>query len=352
MTIPFDPALRSELGNKINNRAISDVWTTYSTADFPPLIEDLGRLRQQIGLNDWGYLQLVRGLADSIQPTPNDAELFTWFLLTKSGYLCKVGYYGSQVYLLAPASPVIYETPYFNLNGARFYNLTTLRGVENPGRILTYGKDYPGVDQPLALNMAQPPTVGREPFTRELRFSYAGKSYLIKVAGSRQVVRFLDDYPQTDFPVFFAARMTPEADSSLLDALRPLVEGKTESEAVNLLLRFVQTAFSYQTDDEQFGKEKYLFVDETLFFPYSDCEDRSILFSFLVRRLTGLPVVGLHFPGHVATAVRFSGKVPGDSVVIAGERYTICDPTYINANIGMAMPQFRTVNPEIIPVGL
>ena len=239
LVIPFDPALRSGIGKKVDNRAISEVWTSYSTANFPPLISELGRLRQQLGLNDWGYFQLLQVFSESVQATPNDTELFTWFLLTKSGYLCKIGYFGNQVYLLAPASPIIYETPYFNLNGGRFYNLTTLRGVENPGRILTYGKDYPGVDQPLALNLPQPPAVGRESFSRELHFNYAGKNHLIKVSGSRQAVRFLDEYPQTDFPVFFASRMTPEADNSLLDALRPLVEGKTETEAVNLLLRFV-----------------------------------------------------------------------------------------------------------------
>ena len=204
----------------------------------------------------------------------------------------------------------------------------------------------------LSLSLPQSPEIGRIPFARELHFNYAGKTYRVKVSGSRQTVSFLDDYPQTDFPVFFASRTTSETDASLLSALRPLVVGKTETEAVNLLLRFVQTAFHYKTDEDQFGKEKYLFVEETLYFPYSDCEDRAILFSYLVRRLTGLPVVGLHFPGHIATAVKFSAQIPGDSVLVSSVKYTICDPTYINANIGMAMPQFHDVNPEVIPVGL
>ena len=47
-------------------------------------------------------------------------------------------------------------------------------------------------------------------------------------------------------------------------------------------------------------------LDEPLFYPYSDCEDHSVLFAYLVRELPGLEVIGLDYPGHVATAVRFS----------------------------------------------
>ena len=135
---------------------------------------------------------------------------------------------------------------------------------------------------------------------------------------------------------------------SLLSNLKSLVEGKSEIEAVNILLRFVQTAFQYQTDAEQFGIEKYLFSEETVFYPYSDCEDRSILFSFLVRQLIGLKVVGLDYPGHVATAVKFSVDLNGDSIIYQNQNYLICDPTYINAPIGMCMPQYKNIKPEVI----
>ena len=100
----------------------------------------------------------------------------------------------------------------------------------------------------------------------------------------------------------------------------------------------------------QFDREKFLFPEETIFYPYSDCEDRSIIFAFLVTRLLGLEVVGLDYPGHIATAVLFTGDVDGDSVVYKNKKHIICDPTYINANYGECMPQFKNVSPEIIPV--
>ena len=72
------------------------------------------------------------------------------------------------------------------------------------------------------------------------------------------------------------------------------------------------------------------------------------MFAFLVKRLTGLEVIGLGYPGHVATAVGFNSEVPGDHVMVNGRTFTVCDPTYINANAGMTMPQYRGETPEVL----
>ena len=78
--------------------------------------------------------------------------------------------------------------------------------------------------------------------------------------------------------------------------------------------------------------------------------DRSILFSVLVKDLTGLDVVLLYYPGHLATAVCFNTDVSGDYLIVEGRRFVVCDPTYINASVGMTMPQYRAVAAEVIPV--
>ena len=71
-------------------------------------------------------------------------------------------------------------------------------------------------------------------------------------------------------------------------------------EFVGILLNFVQTSFDYQTDEEQFGREKYFYPEEILAYPFCDCEDRAAFFARLVRNLTGLEVVGLDYPGPVS----------------------------------------------------
>jgi len=148
--------------------------------------------------------------------------------------------------------------------------------------------------------------------------------------------------------VYYRADVSRHLVNSVIENLRTIVKGKSEPEAVDIILRFVQVAFKYKTDQDQFGYEKYLLPDETVYYPYSDCEDRSILFSYLVRNILGLKTVMLEYPGHVAVAVKFNEDIVGDKLKIGEEIYVICDPTYINANIGMAMPQFKNVIPKVI----
>ena len=112
----------------------------------------------------------------------------------------------------------------------------------------------------------------------------------------------------------------------------------------------MQTAFKYKTDEGQFGIENYLFPEETLYYPYSDCEDRSVFFAWLVHSLLGLEVVGLDFPGHIAAAVNFNEKFRGDAVLHKGKRYVVTDPTYINASAGMTMPDFKNKKPKVIRI--
>ena len=164
------------------------------------------------------------------------------------------------------------------------------------------------------------------------------------------MIDFYNNYPQTDYEVYFEASLSPEARYSLIHDLKPIVEGKSEAEAVNMLLRFVQTAFEYKKDDVQFGREKPFFVEETLFYPFSDCEDRSVLFAYLVRNLIGLEVIGLDYPGHIATAVKFSTDIEGDFVKYNGKKYIICDATYINANIGLCMSRYKKAEPKVISI--
>ena len=87
--------------------------------------------------------------------------------------------------------------------------------------------------------------------------------------------------------------------------LRSQIEHLSEKEKVSNLLNFVQTAFVYEYDSKVWGDDRAFFAEETLFYPFCDCEDRSILFSHLVRELVGLEVALVYYPGHLATAVHF-----------------------------------------------
>ena len=67
-----------------------------------------------------------------------------------------------------------------------------------------------------------------------------------------------------------------------------------------------------------------------------------------MRKLLGLDVVLLDYPDHIATAVCFSKEVQGDSFLYNGQRFTVCDPTYIGAPVGMAMEDYRDIEFNVL----
>lgn len=363
--LPFriDSAFKAGLGG-VNKEAISDYWANLSRADYGPLLKQLKAQRKALQLNDWAYLLLNHQLAKKLQPNRhNEQVLITWFLLLKNGYQARIAYDSSKIYLLMPTKQNLYAVSYFTLKGTRYYAIS-FDGEDHSlsEQVYTYDSDYPNASKALDMRIAKAIVTGsqaqeEEVITKTLYLpggltykTQASKTYKIKVRYNKHIVDFFRTYPQMDIGMYFSSAVSPEMGNQLLTQLKPLVKGKSELEAVNLLLRFVQKAFEYKFDKDQFGKENYLFAEETLHYPFSDCEDRSVLFAWLVRHLLKLKVVGLDYPGHIATAVRFNGNVRGDAVIYKGQRYVVTDPTYINADAGMSMPQHKGTPPKVIPI--
>ena len=113
-------------------------------------------------------------------------------------------------------------------------------------------------------------------------------------------------------------------------------------------MNFIQTAFEYEYDDKVWGGDRAFFAEESAYYPYCDCEDRSILFSRIVRDLLDLDVVLIYYPGHLATAVEFHTLVNGDYINLNDRKFTICDPTYIGAPVGITMPDMNNNEAMVI----
>jgi len=332
----------------LNNQCFAAAWERLAGSDYESAVQQLRRHAQQMQLNDWGTLLLLHGFSRQIKPqNANEQLTIDWFLLNKMGYNAKIAYQEDRVFLLIPTTQTIYETPFTEINGQKYYFIGFNNAFKKDKVLFTYPGAYESAEN-FNLSLPHMPIISERKERKPLRFTYEGRDYAFNVDYARDAVDFMADYPQTDLQVYLQSIPSPELLQSLVNSLAPCLTGRSEREAVNFLLRFVQTAFQYQTDDQQFGREKYLSPEETVYYPSSDCEDRSILFALLVKRLTGLPVIVLDYPGHVATAVLFSDQGAGDFVPYRGKRYLVCDPTFINASAGMCMDAYKTVNPKVI----
>jgi len=345
----YDKALAVPLSRPINEKAMSHIWSEMSKADYEGLLKQLQAQRSPLNLNDWGYALLTNQLAQKVFPrSRNNQAIFSWYLMTKSGYQARIAYDSNYVYLLMPSQQRIFASPYFTFDNVRYYALSFDGIKHKPNRIFTYNGNYPGASKALDMRLNKAINTTRQQKKRLLKFNFNGKAYQIQAGHDAQTVRYLKTYPQMDIAMYFNSTVNQSTANPILKQLKPLLEGKSETEAINLLLRFVQTSLKYKTDEQQFGIENYLFPEETLHYPYSDCEDRAVFFAWLVHNLLGLEVIGLDYPGHIATAVKFNERVSGDAINLKGKKYVVADPTYINANAGMTMPAYKNVKPGII----
>ena len=326
----------------INEQSISDMWDQLSKTNYSCTVADLLKWQSELNMNDWGLYMLTKQTVAEITSNQNSRVLLTWFLLTKANYKARLAYKGNNLYLLLAAANNIYGLPYFNFNNQRYY---LLEGKAN--NVYSYDHDFPEARSIIDLNIYKPLNGSELIKTRNVDFKYDGQEYQFGIKYDQNTINFYNDYPQADIKIYFDATMGRTSKESLIKALQPVVGGLSEVAATEFLLKFVQS-FDYKTDDQQFGREKFFFPDEMFHYPYSDCEDRSVLFAYLVKQLVGLDVIGLNYPGHMATAVCFNSNVEGSYIEHNGRRYVVCDPTYIGAPVGLGMPQFAKVAVKVV----
>jgi len=343
--INYDKKTLLRLDSKTKS-AISSYWYKMSKTDYKPLLLQINKIINELALNGWAKYQLIHQLGYSIYKDKNLTNLFSWFILSKLGYDTKVGFDTKYIYLLARMQHQLYQVMFFTLDNKKYYVLDLK--TKKPTRLYSYKLNYPQADKKLSFSIDKPIRLEQNIAEKTLYFVYHQKKYKIKTKYSKSLIEFYKTFPQSDYKVYFNSATSPILSETLLKQLKLLIDGKTELEAVNILLRFTQTAFKYQTDAKQFGYEKVLFPQETIYYNYSDCEDRSIMFAFLVKNLLHLKIIGIKYNNHLATAVNLSTKIIATTIKYNGKNYTICDPTYINANVGMSMPQYKNAKFEII----
>lgn len=331
------------IGNMREN-AIADAYEAMCKADYKALVDDCRKVKKELNLNDWGIFLFVREASKTLCTDENAAVVMQQFLLNELGYKSKMARRAdrNQMLLFVAADCQVYGHPYFTKDGLNYYNLTSNESCQ----FYMCQEDSPKAKSKLNMQVNHAPALNAG-MVNSVHKNRSG-SVAVSVDVPKSLMEFYGSMPQCDYSVYVNAEVNPSVASKVLSTLAPLVNGKGEAEAANLLINFVQTGFQYATDQEQFGYEKPFFVEELFYYPYCDCEDRSVLYSYLVRNLLNLDVVLLDYPNHIATAVCFNENVSGDFVTVGGKKYVVCDPTYIGASIGKAMPQFKNVAAKVL----
>ena len=331
---------------------VSNAWREYQKRDVTPVLTSLEAITEEMGLNDWFVFRLVREYSDGLlgDAAPMDRVLLEHFLLVKLGYDVRLARTETQLLLMVPFDQEVYERYFIRLEGKEYYLFFDDReGDENEisviqpcdpskkdvgnGRIFSLLFD----DKQLAISTGE----------SKLRDFDDG---IIHVSCSVDpgIIRMLRDYPLLNVQNYASSVVLPQFHDAILEQLTPQLAEMSQCDAADALLHFVQHVFGYEEDGEQYGAEKVNFVEESFYYDNNDCEDRSILYAFLVHSLLGLDVQFVNYPGHECTAVRFTDCNPfGNGYYYGKDYYLICDPSYVGGTIGRCMPKYRGVQPTV-----
>jgi hypothetical protein len=344
----FDPLWKNyRLSGGAKPEAMSAFWTMMSGSRYEPTIQAVNEARRDLKLDDWGGVTLWRSVVQALQPErKSEQNLLLWYFLVKSGYDVRLGYAGDDVHLFVAMKQPVYATKYTKVGDQTYYAVLAADHGDSIRSFYTYDASYPNKLKPLDIQSAATGFTKTVSAQRVLAFDYKGKHIKLNVPYDRRLVEYMDSFPQSEFELYFDTDGSSLLRHGLLEELKKYTATMGDEEAVDFLLSFIQQSFAYKTDNEQFGHERYFFIEESLYFPYNDCEDRAVLLAWLVRELVGIKVIGLLYPGHMTTAVALKHVKPEFSTVsYHGNQYVIADPTYLGASVGMAMPSYSRLKP-------
>ena len=333
----------------IEHQAIAKVWNAYQQDRvMKDVIRSLQSLAMAYGLNDWFTFELVRNYTESTCKNLASKIVLQHFLLVNMGYDIRLSSCGNQLLLLVPFNQQVYERSYLVIDGKKYYTFydDSTSKVQNAGIYTCRLPNETDKGRNIDLTI-RGGNIGIKTGVAH-RFSMSDGKISLQGSVDEGTMEAIRRYPQMDIPFYAMSTIDSNFHQSLLTQVKEQIQGCSEKESVYRILHFVQYAFDYATDREQHGYEKPYFIEENFYYSKNDCEDRAILFAFLVHNLLGLDVHLVQYPGHECTAVNFSTtQMNGDGYMYKGKAFYICDPTFIGASIGQCMPDYRNVKPTV-----
>ena len=344
MAVPAPKLEAAPIGN--TQQEVVDYWVQIHESDTKACVEGLQQLAANYRLGDWCTLKAVEKYSTTwAKGNVTASRVMMQYLMLSMGYDVRMAIAGNSLYLLLPFEQKVYANTYVPMGDVNYYVYPN----SMPANSRIYSCSLPegencGRQMNLIVNPAYRLPKNNHPFA----LSYGGLSVQGNV--NKNVIALLQEYPSMEIYCYAASKTDAGVRREVVEQFKQQMDGMSEADAANALLHFVQKAFEYKTDAQQFGDgvEKSFFFEETLYFPYCDCEDRSIFYAYLVHEILGLDVLLIGYPGHECTAVALSvAPQNATGFKYRGKAYYICDPTYIGADIGMCMPDYVNTRPEV-----
>lgn len=330
---------------------IATFFETLEKQGYDNLVFDCLQIRQKRHLSDWAYLQMLKAVADTAYGEGTGAaELLKAYIYCLSGYKMRIAHNDEWVKMLFASRNVLFGLPSFELGGDTYYCADMIFGS-----MYVCEAAFPQ-EQQMSLSISEAQDFAMKESPSRTLSSEKYPDLKVSTSVNRNLLDFYATYPtsyyggdiMTRWAMFANTPIQEEVRRTLYPQLKEKIAGQTEREKVERLLNLLQTGLEYEYDNKVWGGDRIFFSEESLYYPYCDCEDRAILLTRLVRDLLGLKCILVYYPGHLACAVEFNEDVKGDCISLQGHKFVVCDPTYIGAPVGVTMKGMDNATARVI----
>ncbi|MCH5230052.1 MAG: hypothetical protein J1F12_08705 [Muribaculaceae bacterium] len=325
-------------------------WKELETAQVgEKLLPCIKKEIKEKGLNDYLTYKYLEAYVNSKFPKSSESSrmALVHYLLVHLGYDARIAVTtkGSPL-LLIPFQQTVYGRSYLSLQNQKYYLFPP------------EGKDVSTIFSEKVMTCQLPTGVDTgkklDLVLGELRIPQKPKHFDLEYGPlhlngemNENLIPILYKYPQMPIEAYAKSNLQPELRKNLVAQVKSQLGGLEGDEDVEALLHFTQNAFEYATDDNYHGFEKPYFLEETLYYPKNDCEDRAIFYTYFLYNALDREAQLVSFPGHEAATVTLKNPRGGISYQSNGKTFYISDPTYIGASTGMVMPSYLNVTPEV-----
>lgn len=284
---------------------------------------------EQLNLDGMAYLILVQKVSSKISKGDEAfAVLFTYAALSKKGLDVLLAANEKRMTLYGSTTFNIKNVLYVVRNGKVYYDLSFDQKKEPMNEQLV---NLPAIAnaKSIGLNKYSPPSLTANAEVKTIPFEYESNVYFFTIHLNQSLVAYYNDLPGIEISkIYLNYGLSEKGNHTLVEQLKDATAYMSKEKVVNFILAFIQS-LDYAKDAEVLGKEKFAFPEESMANEYTDCEDRSMLFAYLVREVAHLQSVGLLYTNsaHMNVAVE-SWKKKEDSDFNAYEMdFVVCEPS-------------------------
>ncbi|MEZ4988546.1 MAG: hypothetical protein R2795_26575 [Saprospiraceae bacterium] len=330
IALSFDDGMLLESPLTVEEMSLRRSMTVLEGKPTLLFLETIQRARTDLNLSDWLFAQLLQELLAHAYQQPIHApvvQLNTFFFLAKSHYDVRLTYLQQQLAVYAYNEEKLYEVATIQSDGRQYALVTAPHENRTSSKslyLLGYRPEPNG--KVFQFTFTTWPHLQQDIQQRDISFQFNGQSFEIPVAYDANVAKLMNSYPLVDEFWYINAPISPSLRSSLLHHFGQLIRGRSQEEALQLIVAFTRSGFQYKEDKACFGRNKPMVPEELFHHPFSDCEDRSALFFMMVKELLNLPIAAVAYPDHITVAVAVEG-VRGDHFKYKGGQFVFCDPT-------------------------